>query len=673
MQHGSEQVKYHVNKLIPYVYFIACIFAVFFSVSCLSTSERPISPKVSYANIDALKDTVVYLPHDFNKDWNGSRLLKNGHDHPVPGAENIPLIDPKLTGSGDIFFKAISDKSYISQIMLISNGHIRNVTDYEHGDVYRYAINQQGSLVAFASFNSDSDRYQQSFFVGRAGVGSFLFQRLGPTGLPSLGIDGTDVEVQLSPGGTIGIVGGGELYLVPGPDYTKVSKVAHPSKIRHLMMGETRAVFSAQSSGVDQIFECDYRDHSVRQLTYTSSNKIHPFIHGSGILYLDTGVGGAIPYDIRLLEQIHGGLNRRFFSNEWGRLSWSEAGNLTRLLNGYRQTGDNFYLMECIHLVDAMMLNTDYRRNIHDYRGRINKNWSTTRYSFDRKTPYISMIDTAQIAIPIAELILVLKDRKHIIPESEWTGRVQEWINLLEEIPTYFNEDYRSFGQDPWGVTQEGEGYFVIPKGSPSEVDGANVPFNYQNGYGSFLLKMHKITGRLEFVEQAQALGRTFKRHLLWIPEENAYQWNYWWAKGEDGWKAEEQISINLPTYPGYKSYASYGYASIDVQFVANLAGSTVGDMFTNMELIRLFNTNLNSSLMKFEDTDLRVELLRRRLLPDVPIPPRATSTLVRLDGDNIIELKKGVSWYKPLGDKHIICIMRGYNKPFNLIDYFID
>lgn len=669
MLHKFKQLQPDSSRWRLFVFYIISIFTILFSISCFSTSERILSSKVSYANVDALNDSILYLPYDFDKIKSGSRLLKNGLDTPIHGAENIPMIDPRLTDSGDIFFKAMPERSYTSQIMLIRNGNIRAVTGYDHGDIYRYAINQQGSLVAFASFNSDIDRYQQSFFVGRSGVDSFEFQQLGPAGLPSLGIDRTDVEVQLSPDGTIGIVGEGELYLIPGPDYTKISKIMHPTKIRHLFMGKTHAVFSAQHSGIDQIFKYDYLDHSVIQLTYTHSNKTHPSIFGSGILYLDSELGGTIPHDIKMLEQINGGLNRRYYSNEWGRISWSEAVNLNILLNWYRQTGDKFYLKECINSVDAIMLNTDYRRNIQDYRGRLNKNWSTTRYSFDRKTPYLSMIDTAQIVTPIADLIILLNNNKHIIPEPEWINSTQDWLKLLEDIPPYFKEDYRSFGNDPWSVTQEGEGYFVIPKGSPSEVDGANVPFNYQNGYGIFLLKMHKLTNRLEFLDLAQALGRTFKRHLFWIPEEDAYRWNYWWAKGEEGWTAEERISIHLPVYSGYKSFASYGYASIDVNFISALAGSTAEDMFTNSELIKLFNTNKNSSLMKFEDADLRIELSRRGLLADLPIPPRGTSTLVRLNDGKTTAVMNGAIWYKPFNGERIICITRNPNEPFRLID----
>ena len=165
--------------------------------------------------------------------------------------------------------------------------------------------------------------------------------------------------------------------------------------------------------------------------------------------------------------------------------------------------------------------------------------------------------------------------------------------DFLECLANSRNQYWRTENSDTLNIVESGEGYFVIPRKSPSRFDGINVPFNYQNKYGYFLLKLWLLTGESTYLEMASSIGNTFVRHLDEFEE--GYKWNYWWGVGYSGWTEDNDYSDNTPSSPGTTSLASSSYAGIDLEFVVELM--KYSDVITSNVTERIISTYLLDSM----------------------------------------------------------------------------
>jgi hypothetical protein len=84
-------------------------------------------------------------------------------------------------------------------------------------------------------------------------------------------------------------------------------------------------------------------------------------------------------------------------------------------------------------------------------------------------------------------------------------------------------------------------------------------------------------------------MARLFKNNLTIDQKTGAYIWHYQWGKGLNGWTSSDNLSVNKPSYGGYKRYEDVSHGAIDVDFAYK--AYKAGIVFTEEDMIRFGKT----------------------------------------------------------------------------------
>lgn len=481
-----------------------------------------------------------------------------------------PVFDPKLSQDGrKLFFLELSEDSYYSELWYLDleSGEDIRLTDRTYGDIYSYAVSPNNSDVAFITFKSGQTvhgtEYQEMFLLSlddMAARSIAVFDRLNIDTFVTPLFSGDGSRILFSYGSTI--------YLMDLTDsQTNEINLGLPIYFLSVSADPRYGVFTGLSDAFYQIFLLDMQDGSLQQLTYTNSNKILPHMDLQGnVYYIDCGES----WDFRKLAWL--GLlidypyRFKAYRNNWGRLGWGASYVLDFLVASYRAFRDEYFLQVVGNHAKWLMQNTDIESGIRDYNGESTYGWSATRYSADEQSSMRYAVHTGMICSPLAEFAVLCLDDAGL--QLKFGDIVQELVRVLPDFAAALDDEFVEHDMDPLSITQEDEGYYIFPKGSPFHLDGANVPFNQQNQMGIFLISLYNITGEHSYLDKALKLGRVFKRNL--IETDGMYEWHYSWGKASIGWTAEEDISVNTLSYAGHDGYDG-GYSRIEMDFACKL------------------------------------------------------------------------------------------------------
>lgn len=359
-------------------------------------------------------------------------------------------------------------------------------------------------------------------------------------------------------------------------------------------------VFAGSDGGFYQIFMLDLQNGSVQQLTHTNSNKILPYMDIDGnTYYIDCGEFWSFKKLAWLSLLINHVQRFKTYTNEWGRLSWGETLVLDFLVASYKAFKDEYFAREFENHARWVLGNMDIERGLADYQGVSTYGWSATRFSYDRQSYMSEPVLTAMVATPMAEFVeLCLHDAGL---RNRFESIFSELVRVLPELGHAHDDEFVEYESDILSITEEGEGYYIHPKGSPYIRDGANTAFNRQNKMGTFLILLYNITGDGSYLDKAVRLGRVFKRHL--IETDGMYEWYYAWGKRVTGWTAEENISINTPSFSGRVGYDKT-YSAMEMEFVCGLYPYGVFD-----------DTDIRKFIATYLSYDIRNELGPRQIV----------------------------------------------------------
>jgi hypothetical protein len=111
--------------------------------------------------------------------------------------------------------------------------------------------------------------------------------------------------------------------------------------------------------------------------------------------------------------------------------------------------------------------------------------------------------------------------------------------------------------------------FLYWPKGAPFLFDGLNVPFNHQMNFANAVLTARQVLGgessavRDEDVRLAERIIEHWVRSVTSggaLPD----RWPYWWGTAYRGWSPADEISENMPAYPGDTGDAWVSFRTID-------------------------------------------------------------------------------------------------------------
>lgn len=263
-------------------------------------------------------------------------------------------------------------------------------------------------------------------------------------------------------------------------------------------------------------------------------------------------------------------------SNETGGLAWGRSYVLQAYLSMYRATGDAHYLNKFIAGADQALAARDSVRGVKDYRGLSLPAWRAAgNYTLDGKH-YIFAVHTGMIAYPLADFAdIVYKNNL-----TQYRGKADIYLQAAKDAVAVHADEWRESGN---------EGWYAARKGAPVWFDGIGVPFNMYLAMARTELSIYRATGEQIYLDRATKMARHFKNKLRLDAASGAYIWDYWWGPGYSGWKASSGLSVNSPSYAGYRGIEDLSHGAIDVAF-AHMAFSD-GIVFTEQDMQRFGNT----------------------------------------------------------------------------------
>lgn len=187
-----------------------------------------------------------------------------------------------------------------------------------------------------------------------------------------------------------------------------------------------------------------------------------------------------------------------------------------------------------------------------------NERYRTRAFSVDRSE--------ALFAVQTSRLLLLLQRYlQEVSPDDAAITKTYRKVKtsvhcLIDHI------DQISLTPQPPGWLKTDTPYLAWPKGSAFYFDGLNVPYNHQNEWAYSVLSTEPDPDCPSAVQSAQKILQSFltrESSIGSFPLNGT--WDYWWGQAYMGWTKAENISDNMPSYPGDHIKAWISFRSIDV------------------------------------------------------------------------------------------------------------
>ena len=177
-----------------------------------------------------------------------------------------------------------------------------------------------------------------------------------------------------------------------------------------------------------------------------------------------------------------------------------------------------------------------------------------------RAQRYVFPAHTGQLTFPLARFVRIVRETPGLRDDPGYRATADRFLAACVAAVAVHDED--------WRETPAGEGFYVIPKGTPVRFDGAELPFNQALSLGRTLVELAALTGEEGYLRKVQAMARWLKGDLR-VSAKGAYVWSYAWTRGSfhRGWTAEDGVSQYLPSHPGYRVAEDVDHGHIDIAF----------------------------------------------------------------------------------------------------------
>lgn len=275
-------------------------------------------------------------------------------------------------------------------------------------------------------------------------------------------------------------------------------------------------------------------------------------------------------------------------NNESGYLAFREAYVLQAYLLMYETYRDTVYLDKFVQHADNVLRMRDNIRQVTDYRGLSLPAWRHCDPPNDpnplilRGEYYHVIIDTANISYPYAWFAHIVSRDPTL---ASYQGKAAVYLQAAVDAVGVHDDEWQDEGET---------GYYIYRKGSPYWCDGVGVPFNQNLAMARTMLKIYQVTGEVKYIDRVVKIGRHFKEKLSLNSE--SYVWHYWWGYGYYGWDSEDQVSLNTPSYPGYKKYEDFRHGALDADFV--VLAYQAGILFSEADML-LFGNTIEKNLLR--------------------------------------------------------------------------
>lgn len=170
--------------------------------------------------------------------------------------------------------------------------------------------------------------------------------------------------------------------------------------------------------------------------------------------------------------------------------------------------------------------------------------YSSTRYSYDLKTPISSNINNSLIY----KAMLSSRGKLTNLDEAKLTSKAEKAFSYFEK--QFYNNFYH------------------FPYAEPYRFDGIVQPWNYQAAMGMLAIELYHATGNQKYYDRVESIFDSFIKELDLVDGVNL--WHYWPREFYQGWELASGKSTITPVYSSSNDtrYEDYSHARITANFV---------------------------------------------------------------------------------------------------------
>ena len=323
------------------------------------------------------------------------------------------------------------------------------------------------------------------------------------------------------------------------------------------------------------VYAVDFLDSSIRCITGNAGIKneyLRQIVYAEKII-VDAFEGNSAPLVYAYLDIIKGGLGLplAFSDNRFGRLSWHIHYQLEGLLALCRALNyPEGLTQQLTRSVQAILDVRNKYNGIPKNEFTVSEGWATRKYSLDKTTAINLLVDDAAVLYP-----LLLYAGTKICDENTKT----DILNIATVLWNYYERWYKN-------------GHYWIQKGINLDLDGVIMPWNYEAAWGTCLLELYTLTGDIKYKKRAADLARSFKSECLYTPRGRLI-WFYWPQWFQQGWTADQNISIHTPekTPYAYMLYEDSSHGGLNAKFIQCFYDGFPDEVFTAADMQALKKT----------------------------------------------------------------------------------
>ncbi|GLY70632.1 hypothetical protein [Amycolatopsis taiwanensis] len=180
-------------------------------------------------------------------------------------------------------------------------------------------------------------------------------------------------------------------------------------------------------------------------------------------------------------------------------------------------------------------------------------------------------VHTGMVTAPIAEFCRLV--RENPILNARYGAKAARYLQAARAAVDCHDGE--------WRQNDQGEGFYIWPKGTPLAFDGCEMPHNQFLALATTQLHLAALTGHPAYRDRAVRMLTTFRNDLM--VQGNSYVWHYWWTKGRvyNGYRQVDDVSEWTPAYPSgarQMEDGSHGAVDVEAMLVAQRAGLVFGD-----------------------------------------------------------------------------------------------
>lgn len=219
-------------------------------------------------------------------------------------------------------------------------------------------------------------------------------------------------------------------------------------------------------------------------------------------------------------EAYHDYVRPKITHNQNGGFAWAVSYLLESYLIMHEVTKDTTYMRKFYRYARVVLDNTDAKRGIKDYKGRIRCGWSASSYSADKSANMVHFVHTGMILYPLLKYCLMCHENKKDNRFKCNQALCKEIMEIAEACVSEIEPQWRF---DPIS----GQGFYMWEGDEPIKTDlTLQPPLNGQAAMGKSLALLYRLTSAPHYLSKVKSLSKFFAANAS-VTKRQTLRWGY--------------------------------------------------------------------------------------------------------------------------------------------------